>query len=123
MPWTKNDYPDSWKNLDADVRSKAIEIGNALLREENYEESRVIAIATDRAEKSVQGSDQDQPVYEISTHKDGWQLKQKGKDRAIFVESTKSQLEDKAKPYVSEHNGKLVIYTGDGSVEQTLYDH
>ena len=31
MPWNKNNYPDSMKNLDEEVRKKAIEIANALL--------------------------------------------------------------------------------------------
>ncbi|PPA70007.1 DUF2188 domain-containing protein [Jeotgalibacillus proteolyticus] len=121
MPWSKNDYPDSWKNLDENVRNKAIEIGNALLRE-NYEEGRAIAIATDRAEKSAQ-DDGDQPVFHIKEHDKGWQLQQEGKDRAIFTESTKGELEDKAKPYVAKHHGKLVIHKADGSEELTLYDN
>lgn len=50
MPWSENDYPNSWKNLTAGVRRKAIEIGNALL-EDGYEESRAIAIATSQAEE------------------------------------------------------------------------
>ncbi|MFJ7753911.1 hypothetical protein ACQKGI_03980 [Peribacillus muralis] len=52
MPWNKNDYPDSMKNLDKDVRGKAIEIANALL-EEGYEDGKAIPIAIDRAKKSV----------------------------------------------------------------------
>lgn len=50
MPWTKNDYPPSMKNLDSRVRNKAIEIANALLRD-GYEEGRSIAIATAEAEE------------------------------------------------------------------------
>lgn len=122
MPWNKNDYPDSWKNLNSDVRNKAIEIGNALLRDEDYEESRVIAIATEQAKKSVQG-EETQPEYHIVAHDDGWQLKQKGKNRAIFVESTKGDLEEKAKPYVTKHEGILVIYNADGSETHRLYEN
>ncbi len=48
MPWDKNDYPAAMKNLDKDVREKAIEIANALL-EEGYEDGRAIPIAIDRA--------------------------------------------------------------------------
>lgn len=44
MPWSKNDYPPSMKNLEPRVRNKAVEIANALL-EENYDEGRAIAIA------------------------------------------------------------------------------
>ncbi|MBB6097303.1 uncharacterized protein YdaT [Deinobacterium chartae] len=50
MPWTRNDYPASLKNLTPEVRGKAVEIANALL-EEGYEEGRAIAIATARAEE------------------------------------------------------------------------
>ncbi|EAF3792322.1 hypothetical protein GE629_12765 [Listeria monocytogenes] len=50
MPWTKNDYPDSWENLRKTEREKAIEIGNALLKD-GYSESRAIPIATSKAEE------------------------------------------------------------------------
>jgi uncharacterized protein YdaT len=50
MPWSKNDYPPSMKNLDERVREKAVEIANALLRD-GYEEGRAIAIATSQAEE------------------------------------------------------------------------
>ncbi|AWB45141.1 hypothetical protein DCC85_13500 [Paenibacillus sp. CAA11] len=50
MPWSKNDYPPSMKNLDPRVRNKAVEIANALL-EEGYEEGRAIAIGTAKAEE------------------------------------------------------------------------
>lgn len=46
----KNDYPDSWKNLKKTEREKAIEIGNALLKD-GYSESRAIPIATSKAEE------------------------------------------------------------------------
>ncbi|MGE7759854.1 hypothetical protein [Peribacillus sp. NPDC097895] len=52
MPWNNNDYPDSMKNLDKDVREKAIEIANAML-EEGYEDGKAIPIAIDRAKKFV----------------------------------------------------------------------
>ncbi|ANS74976.1 hypothetical protein AWM70_10490 [Paenibacillus yonginensis] len=50
MPWSKNDYPPSMKNLDPRVRGKAVEIANALL-EDGYEEGRAIAIGTAKAEE------------------------------------------------------------------------
>lgn len=49
MPWNKNDYPDSFKNLNEKTRNKAIEIGNALLEKENMDEGRAIAIAISKA--------------------------------------------------------------------------
>ena len=33
MPWNKRDYPDSFNHLHKDVRNKAIDIANALLKD------------------------------------------------------------------------------------------
>jgi uncharacterized protein YdaT len=121
MPWNKNDYPSSLKNLPADVRNKAIEIANALL-DEGYDEGRAIAIATDRAHKSEEGKDKDKTEYHVKTHDDGWQLIKADSSRAIIVEDTKEDLLPKAKDYVNEHSGTLVIHKQDGSVEQELYN-
>ncbi|MBS8264540.1 hypothetical protein DYI25_08840 [Mesobacillus boroniphilus] len=54
MPWTSNDYPASMKNLDPDVREKAIEIANALVEEEQYEDGKAIPIAIDKAREYVE---------------------------------------------------------------------
>jgi len=51
MPWNKNNYPDSFKNLNEKTRNKAIEIGNALLEKEDMDEGRAIAIATSKAKE------------------------------------------------------------------------
>ncbi|MFJ7682593.1 hypothetical protein [Peribacillus butanolivorans] len=56
MPWNKNDYPDSMKNLDKDVREKAIEVANAnanALLNEGYKDGKAILIAIDRAKMAV----------------------------------------------------------------------
>lgn len=50
MPWSKQDYPNSMKNLGERTRNKAIEIANALL-EDGYDDSRAIAIATSQAKQ------------------------------------------------------------------------
>ena len=64
VPWTKEDYPDSLKNLKPTVRNKAIAIMNALQREENYNEQRIIAIATKKAEEWYQNDHPNASVYE-----------------------------------------------------------
>jgi len=56
MPWDKRNYPDSMKNLTAEVRDKAIEIANSLL-EKGYEEGKSIAIATAKAEEWAENRD------------------------------------------------------------------
>lgn len=50
MPWTLDDYPNSWKNLDELERKKAIDIGNAMLKD-GYDEGTLIPIATKQAEE------------------------------------------------------------------------
>lgn len=51
MPWSKDDYPDSMKNLDPEVREKAVEIANALLAD-GMKEGRAIAIAISKAKEN-----------------------------------------------------------------------
>ncbi|MGM0845874.1 MAG: DUF2188 domain-containing protein [Bacillota bacterium] len=122
MPWSKNDYPASWKNLSSDVRNKAIEIGNALLRE-GYDDGRAIAIATDRAEKYVDGNAEEKQKFHVQSKGDGWELKKEGGDKSIYTEDTKEDLLEKAKPYVNDHDGILVIHNSDGEVSHRLYDN
>lgn len=50
MPWTMDDYPNSWKNFDELERKKAIDIGNAMLKD-GYKEQDIIPIATSQAEE------------------------------------------------------------------------
>lgn len=121
MPWTKNDYPDSFKNLEPDVRNKAIEIANALLRE-GTEEGRAISIATAKAREYVHGDEAKRTNYQAKAREEEWILMKEDGKRAIFTEDTKEELLEKAKPYVNEHNGTLAVYHADGSLESTLYE-
>ncbi|UXU60696.1 DUF2188 domain-containing protein [Staphylococcus agnetis] len=57
MPWTMSDYPSSWKNLEKLERKKAIDIGNAMLKD-GYKTSDIIPIATAQAEKWYQKASQ-----------------------------------------------------------------
>lgn len=121
MPWSKQDYPVSLKNLNPKVRNKAIEIANALLRE-NYEEDRAISIATTKAHEYVEGSSDDRLHYEVKPREDEWIFKKSGSDHVLFKEDTKSALLEKAKKYVTEHEGILSVYHADGSHDKTLYE-
>ncbi|WP_348822358.1 hypothetical protein [Flavobacterium aestuarii] len=54
MPWTKKDYPAAMKNLPVKVRSKAIEIANAILEEGKMDdEGRIIATSISKAKEAV----------------------------------------------------------------------
>jgi len=50
MPWSEDNYPQSMKNLKKAIRSKAIEIANAL-KDKGYSDQRAISIATEKAEQ------------------------------------------------------------------------
>ncbi|MEK5145741.1 hypothetical protein MKX53_01795 [Psychrobacillus sp. FSL K6-4615] len=121
MPWNKDDYPDSMKNLETDVREKAIEIANALL-EDNFEEGRAISIATSQARKAIHGDEEERVTYEVISRETDWVLRKADGKRSIIVEKTKVELLQKAKPYVNDQNGILTIYEEDGSIEDTLYE-
>ncbi|HEY4554304.1 MAG TPA: DUF2188 domain-containing protein [Bacillaceae bacterium] len=121
MPWSKNDYPDSMKNLPEDVRNKAIEIANAVL-EDDKDEGRAISIGIAQARKYIEGESNDRPEFHVKAEGEDWVLKKQEGERAIFRESTKESLIGKAKEYVNDHDGILVVHTKDGDISQKLYD-
>jgi uncharacterized protein YdaT len=53
MPWTKDEYPESMKNLDTNVRNKAIQIANSLVEESNMEKNKAIRIAIKKAKEKL----------------------------------------------------------------------
>jgi uncharacterized protein YdaT len=55
MPWSEAYYPRSMRNLPPEVRSKAIEIANALL-EEGYDEGKAIRIAIAKSKQWAERS-------------------------------------------------------------------
>ena len=63
MPWTESYYPNSMRNLAPIVRSKAIQIANALL-EEGYDEGRAIRIGIAQAKRWIGRRVQGAPVVE-----------------------------------------------------------
>lgn len=48
MPWTRDRYPAAMRDLDPEIRNKAVEIANALLRE-GHDEGFAISVAISRA--------------------------------------------------------------------------
>jgi len=73
MNWTKFRYPDKLKNLPAIVRSKAIEIGNILLKDKHMEEDIVVVAAVSKAKAwaaerglPTEVKEQDENYYVVS---------------------------------------------------------
>ena len=135
MVWTKKDYPDSFKNLDEKVRVKAIDIGNAMLKD-GYYEGRVIPIAISKAKDGVKdaspkekkesmkkdvtkheksgsnaGKLQDADVIVSYIEKDKkWEVKTKGAKRADSLHDRKVDAEKRAKEIAEYRDGKVISH-------------
>jgi len=128
MPYTKNDYPNSMKNLDTPVRNKAIEIVNTLLEDENMDESIAIPTAISRAKdwaanrgKAVKSSNSDNKDHGedqyVIPHENGWALKSEGAERAANIFNTKKDAVEAGKDRAKKHHATLTIQREDGTVE------
>lgn len=131
MPWTKNDYPDSMKNLSSSVRKKAIDIGNTLVEDENMEEGRAIATAISRAKdwatnhgknaksnsksKTTDQKHHGQDQYVVPTD-NGWAVKREGAERKQYF-STKKDAIATGKERAKKHNATITIQRKDGTVQ------
>ncbi|WP_405170110.1 DUF2188 domain-containing protein [Paenibacillus sp. FSL H8-0280] len=140
MPWNKQEYPVSMKNLEPRVRHKAIEIANALL-DDGYEEGRSIAIATAKAEewdenhpvpeRSKSDSTErrhSEPVSSSKSHDNihvvptdsGWAIKEEGKSTYLSTFDTKAEAVDKAKELSSKQNIRAIIHNQDGQIASSI---
>ena len=132
MPWTKQTYPPSMKNLPAAVRNKAVEIANALLDERKMEEGIVIATAISRAKDWAEnrGKQSEAPTgrskkTDVKKHGedryvvpagDDWAVKkEKGKKEAVFA--TKDKAVSKAKKEAKAANASVTIQGKKGKIE------
>lgn len=122
MPWSEKDYPDSMKNLDSIVKRKAIDIGNAMVKE-GYKESDAIPIAISQAkewaEEASSKEKKDLEKKDITDHEknpnstssrlqdhdvevkyddedESWEVKTKGAQRADSKHATKKEAKKRA---------------------------
>jgi uncharacterized protein YdaT len=136
MPWNKNDYPDSMKNLPGKIRNKAIEIANALLEEKNMDEGIAIATAISRAKDwgANRGQKTDNPeksrITDVKKHgEDRYVIPHGAKEWAIRVEKGKSKIRsfntkkeaiNKARQEAKESNATLTIQSKAGKVQKRI---
>ncbi|KGX92032.1 hypothetical protein N781_03175 [Pontibacillus halophilus JSM 076056 = DSM 19796] len=117
--WTKQDYPESMKNLPDEVREKAIEIANALLDEEDMPEGRAIAIATSQAQKSEGSTDKD-TVYHVVPQEERWAVMKEDAKQASYMADTKDDAMERARDLMNKHDAILVVHKADGTVQQQI---
>lgn len=121
MPWTKNDFPASMKNLEEPVREKAIEIANKLIKD-NYEEDRAIPIAISTAKEWYENRGETttkEVTHSLVPEKDKWVLEgTENKDRIVF--DTKEEAMDKIKEMSKSQAIRVMIHDSQGKL-QKLY--
>jgi len=129
MPYTKDNYPNTMKNLNEEVREKAIEILNALLNDNRLKESLAIPTAISRARDWAKNKDKDVSETETDQKNHGkdlyvlpkdneWAVKYEGADKSSFVFNTKEEAVEKAKEIAKENSTNLIIYRKTGSIQK-----
>jgi len=119
MPWTITNYPVSMKNLDTDVRDKAVDIANALLNE-GYEEGRAIPIAIASAKKWGETHDTDDRAthqLHVVPHPQGWAVRRVNAERASFVFPDRDEAQQKATEMAEDEDGSVLIHDASGQIE------
>lgn len=118
MPWTKEHYPNSMKNLDERVRDKAIDIANALL-EENYEEGRAIPIAISQSKKWAENHPYDESREDIHVvpHPDGWAVRRENAQRASYVFDTKAEAHQRAIELSESDASYVILHDENGRIQ------
>lgn len=118
MVWSKNDYPESMKNLPQKTKDKAIEIANALL-EEGYSEERAIPISISQAEK-WSNKDDHRDTYHIEYHNNHWCIEKEGNKQASFSFNTKEEAVKKGQELVKKNNASIVVHRQDHSIQHSI---
>ena len=141
MPFDRRDYPVSMKNLDKEVRDKAIDIANAML-EEGYEEDSAIPIAISQAKdwaadastselKQIRRKDlkdHDKPdsksgfrlqdadvIVSYNYDKKKWQVKSKKANQVEGYYDTKKEATTRAKNIADNRESKVITKTKEES--------
>ena len=124
MVWTTKDYPSSMKNLEPQMRDKAIEIANALL-EEGYEEDHAIPIAIATAKKWAENhnpSDWVRVVHQLHVipHPNGWAVRRANAEHTSFVFDDRDQAQMKALEMAQDEHGSVVVHDEDGHIKRHI---
>lgn len=141
MPFDRRDYPASMKNLDKEVRDKAIDIVNAML-EEGYKEENAIPIAISQAKdwaadastkelgqirkKDLKDHDKNEGkssarlqdrdvIVSYNYDKDKWQVASKGASQVEGYYDSKKEASDRAKEIADNRESKVIKKTKEES--------
>ena len=137
MPWTKNNFPNSMKNLPSAVRNKSIEIANALLDERSMDEGLAIATGISRAKdwainhgKKIEPTNRDAKTTDVKQHGEDryvipyegneWAIKKEGAERVEKIFHHKSDAVKQARKEAKDSNASLTIQKKSGQLQQRI---
>ena len=134
MPYTKDRYPNSMKNLPVSVRNKAIEITNALLKEGEMEEGIAIATGVSRAKDwasnrglRIESTSRNSKSKDIKEHgedryviptEDGWAVKEEGSKRVEKKFTTKKEAVALATKEAKRAHASVTIQKKTGKIDR-----
>lgn len=130
MPYSKDKYPDSMKNLNPKVREKAIDILNSLIEEGKMNEGMAIATATKKAKEwaedkgiSTESEKEDnnaegEKTLHVRSHEDGWAIEEEDADQARDVFDKKEYAIERARELAKKNHSRLIIHKRDGEVQE-----
>lgn len=117
MPWSLDDCPRSWKNQPKAVRTKAVEIGNALLAD-GMEEGRAIPIALSQARKAVDSADAPPPDLWVGPDgDDGWHVREEGADDVLEAFDRRDAAVARAVALAKERSVSVTVQGRDGRIQ------
>lgn len=119
MPWNKEHYPTALKYFSDEVRSKTIEIANALLAE-GYQEGHAIPIAIATAKRWIkkQATETDYDALSVIPHPEGWAVRRTNARRASFIAPDARSAYAKASEWAKYENLELFLYDENGALKQ-----
>jgi len=131
MPYSKNDYPISMKNLSSDIREKAVDILNTLLEEKKMDEDIAIPTSISKAKdwasnrgKNISKTDTDTKAHGkdlyVSPHDKGWAVTEEKASSASFVFNTKKEALEKSRDMAKKEKNNLIVHRKNGSVQKKL---
>lgn len=139
MPWSLEDHPSAYKNLDRTLKKKAIDIANGLLAN-GYDDDEAIPISISQAKEwAANASKEEQQAVKygkkprkqdsheqqsnpdlldsdvlVYYEKDNWLVKSEGAKQAADTFKTKEEALERAKEIADNKDTSVIQYTKDG---------
>jgi uncharacterized protein YdaT len=106
------------KNIEPQIREKAIDIANALM-EEGYVVGSAIPIAISQARKWAEGKDGKNPLgnYHVVPHPRGWAVRRANGERASVVVEDKEDARNQAIAFATADDVDVIVHGENGEIE------